>query len=435
MDSRICFSIPSFTMVEETKCYQESAMGSFTAKKPRNIRENNVKLLVDLYYTSKGLSVSEISKKLELSRTTISKINNILISTGLILPDGKGDSSDAGGKKPMIFSLNKEYGLVLCFHVEDESIATRLLNMRLETVYAEDLPIRKDLDLDSLGDMLHALYRRVVSLDANRRIIGIAVAVHALVDSREGICHYATHFPSWGRNIPLADKIAKSLNTTMPIFIDNWIRFKASAVHETGIIPKHDQGFILVDAGKHGVVAGISFGNGMGMEGSHLAGEIGHMVVNPSDERICHCGGRGCLESMLDFDRILGRAHSLKATYPESTVFSGETPLDMDRVFQAFRDGDPLAHVLMDEVTDWLAIGLSNVNQIFFPELLILEGDFGRAGPAYERMLREKADRISMVRMKNKVPLVFRESHEQDTLRGAVAYVLDRYINELKLDY
>lgn len=410
-------------------------MGSFTAKKPRNIRENNVKLLVDLYCTGNRLSISEISTKLELSRTTIFKINTILIATGLILPEGKGDSSDAGGKKPMIFSLNKEYGFVLCFHVEDELIATRLLNMRLETVYAEDLPIRKDLDLDSLCDMLHTLYRRVVSLDGNRRIIGIAVAVHALVDSREGICHYATHFPSWGRNVPLADTIASSFNTAIPIFIDNWIRFKASMVNGTGIIPKHTRGFILIDAGKHGVVAGISFGSGMGMEGSHLAGEIGHMIVNPSDERICHCGGRGCLESMLDFNRILDRAHNLKETYPESTIFNGETTPDMDRVFQAFRDGDALAHVLMDEVTDWLAIGLSNVNQIFFPELIILEGDFGKAGPSYECMLQEKVDRISMVRMKNKVHLVFRESQEQDTFRGAVAYVLDRYINELKLDY
>ncbi len=410
-------------------------MASNTGKKPRSLRENNVRLVLDLYYRHEQLSVLQISEELQLSRTTIFKINDILRDNDLILSDGKGTSTEFGGKKPNIFALNKDFGFVLCFHIQYDSIHVRLINLKLETVYSHDREIPVNAHLETVCETIRVLFKDVLAWKQDCKIISIAVAVHGLVNSIDGICYHSTHFPSWGQNAPLSELIARQIGYGIPIHIDSWIRFRTFAINEMGSLSDLSRGFILIDAGRFGVVAGIFFDKNIYKETNHLAGELGHMVVNPHDDHICQCGGRGCLESLLDFDRIIEHARSLQSLYPGSIVFAGKGNLSIEQIFEAFKQDDPLAVLLMDEVTDWLAIGLSNVNMIFFPELLVLEGDFGKAGSKYEKMLCDKMDRISMVRMQNKYNLVFHESDPEDTVVGAATYAIRNFFNELKFVY
>ncbi|MFA6784199.1 MAG: ROK family transcriptional regulator [Sphaerochaeta sp.] len=404
-------------------------MGNFTAKKPKNIRENNAKLLLSLYTKSKSLSVSQLTKRLQLSKTTLFKINDQLVASSLVLPEGKGSASLVGGKRPELYALNKDYGYVLCYHIQYQSIQVQLMNMRLETVVSLQVPIETDLDIHSVCMKMKELHEQVRIEQPLIHLLGVVVSVHALVDAKNGICLHATRFPSWGLNIPLASLISTTLQVDVEVFVDSWIQYKTLDISAFIEQEYHTNRFLLIDAGKYGVVAGIP----SHLEGEPLyAGEVGHMIVNPYDEGVCRCGGRGCLESMLDYDRILQRARSLQKEYPDSLLFTADT-LDMQHIFSSFQADDPLSVLLMEEVAHWLSIALSNINLMFFSHLVVFEGDFCSAGPKWEQMLREKTDNISMVRMKNKLKLVFHATSEDEILHGSALWVRNRSIQNLQL--
>ena len=71
-----------------------------SSRNPRNIKLDNQKLVLSLFRTMTTASVSEISERINLSSTTVSKILAVLQENGLIKSMGKGSSSDEGGKEP-----------------------------------------------------------------------------------------------------------------------------------------------------------------------------------------------------------------------------------------------------------------------------------------------------------------------------------------------
>lgn len=88
-----------------------------SSRKPRNIKLHNQKLVLSLFRTMTTASVSEISERINLSTTTVSKILAVLQENGLIKSIGKGSSTDEGGKKPELFALNETFKYVIGCYV------------------------------------------------------------------------------------------------------------------------------------------------------------------------------------------------------------------------------------------------------------------------------------------------------------------------------
>lgn len=396
---------------------------------------HNIQLILDMYRTHDQLSVAEVAERIKLSRTTIFKINHILLEAGLVVAEGKGDSTPIGGKRPNIYTLNKDYGYVACFHVKYDSIHLRMITMKLDTMYHADEPIEKNAPLPAVCSAMYRLYRNMLKVHPGANIIAAAAAVHGLVNSKDGICYHSTYFPSWGENAPLGYMLACKLRISVPVYVNSWIGFKTYAESEIGTYANQHMGFMLIDAGKHGIVSGIFLKDSLYRGANYLSGEIGHMIVDPHDNRVCQCGGAGCLESMISFDRLVEKAYHMRDGYPGSILFSYPEPFTIEHFTTACREGDHLARTLMSGIVNWLAIGLSNINLIYFPELIILEGDYGKAGPWFEQQLLNKIEKISMVRLKDKINLVFNEPQAKSTLIGAAAYAVRQHLKQLQLTY
>lgn len=68
------------------------------SSKPRHIKWHNQKLLLSMLRAEEALSISEISAKTSLSKTTVKKILQSLSEDGLVCSVGKGASTEEGGK-------------------------------------------------------------------------------------------------------------------------------------------------------------------------------------------------------------------------------------------------------------------------------------------------------------------------------------------------
>lgn len=133
-------------------------------------------------------------------------------------------------------------------------------------------------------------------------------------------------------------------------------------------------------------VLGVFVGTGVGgaiiidgklYTGQGGAGEIGHMVINPGG-LICGCGSQGCLEAYASKTGIQkatvaalrkGRKSVLSDAMSENGGIIKSSALKT-----AYEEGDHLAVEVITDAMRYLGIAVSNLINIFHPDLIIMGG-------------------------------------------------------------
>jgi glucokinase len=138
------------------------------------------------------------------------------------------------------------------------------------------------------------------------------------------------------------------------------------------------------------VTLGTGIGGGIVAAGRVLrgaegfAGEIGHMVVDPSGPR-CTCGKRGCWERFASGSGLarLAREAAHAGRLGSVVHLAGDDPdaVRGEHVTQAARAGDVEAQAVLDELGWWIAVGLSNLALVLDPEVVVLGGGMIEALP------------------------------------------------------
>lgn len=133
-----------------------------------------------------------------------------------------------------------------------------------------------------------------------------------------------------------------------------------------------------------GIGGGIVDQRGLFKGSRGLAGEVGHICVDPRG-RPCPCGSRGCLEAMCCGTAIRDRAEDALAAEPDSALAGkrkdGKLP-GAKEVFNAARDGDALARRVLDEVFADFGRGIANIHNALDPEQIVIGGGVSLAGDA-----------------------------------------------------
>jgi predicted NBD/HSP70 family sugar kinase len=395
--------------------------------RPKNIRSQNKKLILNLYRRQGLLSVSDLVDQVNLSRTTVMKINEELLSEAVIREAGKGASTDEGGKKPSVYAFNARKNLILTFYIRYGAVHLQLFDLLGETLAEGVTPIPVNESLPRIIEVMVALLKTQRSEEGfDDRLLACVVAVHGNIDSDTGVCLHSTYFPSWGKSFPLRDRLIEALGLSCPLSVENWIRLLAYSEKEKGLAKNHSS-VLFVDAGWHGITSGILINGTLYRGRNNLSGEIGHMVLDPRDEVKCACGGRGCFESLTSCLRLLEKATRLASETPDSALALHSGLLTLKVLFQACEDGDPLARSIVGEIVDWFAIGLSNLVLFFDPEIIILEGDYAQAGTWFQEELRCRAAGVSLLRFQRDTPLLFKESSYATVMKGAADLAIEKF--------
>lgn len=126
------------------------------------------------------------------------------------------------------------------------------------------------------------------------------------------------------------------------------------------------------------IIDGRIFSGGLNFSGA----ELGHTVI-VAGGRLCGCGRRGCWETYssatglvrLTRERIDElRARGTHSRMCEVERVSGRT------AFSLSREGDIEAQKVVDEYINYLAIGVTNMINIFQPEILLIGGGISGEG-------------------------------------------------------
>ena len=181
-----------------------------------------------------------------------------------------------------------------------------------------------------------------------------------------------------------------------------------------------------------GIGAGIILNGELQRGGTGIAGEAGHIIVNPTGSELCGCGASGCLEAMASGTALgrLGRraadadpAGRLAQLAGTATHVTGET------VHQAAAEGDPTARKLFDELGYWLGVGIASLVNVFDPQVVILGGGLVTTGDLLLAPARESFERFVFGRSHRTLPALALARMEANAgLIGAALLALHQHL-------
>ncbi len=197
---------------------------------------------------------------------------------------------------------------------------------------------------------------------------GIGMGVPGMIDSEKGVVLLSNNLRWYDFHI--ADEV--SALTGLKVKIANDANVAILAEVKFGAA-KNRKNVIMLTLGT-GVGGGI-VANGELYEGNLSVGaELGHMVINKLGEP-CTCGRRGCLEAHASATALIRKTCRAMQKHKDSKMWDTYTPETVTgKAAFEYMNIDKYAKEVVDEYIDDLASGITNLVNIFRPEVVLLGG-------------------------------------------------------------
>jgi len=389
-------------------------------------RNSNILKVLNVLRASTRCTISEVADRARLSRLTVAKILDLLAEGDIVTPVGKAPGKIEGGRRPQLYNFNSSARYSLGILIGEKSVTGRLVDLNIETAGVFRKSIAPDLNAAELLSVIDELIAALVDNPHIPResILGIGVGSQGVTDFERGIVLTSPHNPSWGKELPLRDMIQKRVGVAIPVYVDNAIRFRTLAETTAGRLRNVQNSQVIHCA--DGLIAGNIL-NATIYRGVHnIAGSIGHMKINVTDTERCDCGGFGCFEMQVMPRRVLARAQSLKADFPDSVlVRNPDGALYLEELFAASESGDGLARIVMDETIAWFAIAIHNLILMYDPEVVVIQGTYAHAGDYFINSLRERVGKVSLINVAQRTTIEYSQLDDEEAgTLGAASYVL-----------
>lgn len=256
-----------------------------------DIRANNISMIFQLLFPANRLSRAELGRCTGLSRMAISDVTAEMMNNGIIREVGE-DQRTGRGKRSAILALDTAHWRVCVVDLsEPYLVKSAIVDLYGRVVDRIELA-RDDIRQISVDDVIEAIDR--ISAQTDLPLLGIGVAVPGVVDCEGDVVH-AVRF-GW-KNIPLRAMLEDHYG--IPVLVNNCTDMALVGEKQFGTAAANS---MLIRIGL-GIGVAVSLNNEI-VEGEHyMAGEIGHIIVDPSGPE-CECGKQGCLEAYLSVPRL-----------------------------------------------------------------------------------------------------------------------------------
>lgn len=249
-------------------------------------------------------------------------------------------------------------------------------NILKESSVPTNLPRPAEAVCDDIAALCAALADGV-------RVHGIGVGCPGTVDG--GVVRYSNNL-NW-HDFAMADYLQGK--TGLPVRLANDANAAALGEALAGCAKGAESAVI--------VTLGTGVGGGVVLNGKLLTGytgaasEPGHTVIcDTPNAPLCTCGRRGCFEAYASATALIRMTRQTMDAHPESalhTVAANGT-VNGRTAFDAAELGDAAAKQVVDDYIHYLAVGIANLINMFFPQVIGLSGGVANQGENLLRPLR-----------------------------------------------
>ncbi|MBW4615809.1 MAG: ROK family protein [Desmonostoc vinosum HA7617-LM4] len=242
-------------------------------------------------------------------------------------------------------------------------------------------------DLDIMRSLIHSLLQ-------GTKPSAIGISFGGPVDASTGTVRLSHHVAGW-ENFALKDLLQQEFG--VPVCVDNDANVAALGEHRFGAGQGYDSLFYIT------VSTGVGGGwilNGKPWRGAGgMAGEIGHMVVDPSGP-VCLCGKRGCVERLVSGPYMAQNLREILENEPPTSqgreilrglVGDNLELLTGQLVSEAASAGDDLAREVLHRGAWGLGVAIGNVANLINPQRFVMGGSVMKSGEDFWDLIQQIA--------------------------------------------
>lgn len=221
---------------------------------------------------------------------------------------------------------------------------------------------------DNIKKYSKKLIKEIISENKDIQKIGIGFPASNIIN---GVAN------RFGETINLPQILFEEFN--IPTFLKNDVKCSAICEKTIGSLKEYDN-CLFITLGT-GIGSAYFYKNELVVPNKYQGFEIGHMIIE-KDGKTCKCGKKGCFEqyaSMRVFREKIEKLFNIEK-------------VTSNKMFEILESNEKEEQVskIIDEYTEYLAIGLTNVINIFEPDAISIGGSFSYYSSIFMEKLKEK---------------------------------------------
>ena len=252
----------------------------------------------------------------------------------------------------------------------------------------------------------------------------IGIGIPGIINQKEGNLTQAPNISDVS-NFPIF-KILEDQLTPIPFVLENDANSAAAGEFWLGSC-KDASSMIMLTLGT-GLGGGIIF-NGDLWQGEYgMAGEIGHMVIDP-DGPECNCGSNGCLETFASAE-ALRRIVSNSPSLTEKTA--GTEPDHIpEKIKDLAMEGDDESIKIWEEFGKYLGIGITSLINLLNVDSIVIGGGLSNAWDLFIENTEMEIERRALKGPKSKLNIYRTELGDDAGIIGS-AYLAFKELEFIK---
>ncbi|MGH3728300.1 MAG: ROK family transcriptional regulator [Micromonosporaceae bacterium] len=370
------------------------------------LREANQRRLLRAIRGAGSLTQAQIARATGLSAATVSNIVRELRDAGTVTVA----PTSSGGRRAQSVSLARDTGLAVGVHVTADHLRAAVCDMAYEVLAEERIPYGAGLSAERglrRAEWLVSTLLRQARVDRTK-IRGVGVALPGPVDAVTGHVTAGTVLTAW-EGVDVAGELSERVN--LPVEVSN--DANAAALGELIWGAGRDCTELAYLKLSSGVGAALVINGEVYSGAAGLAGEFGHITVNDQG-RICRCGNRGCLETVVGGPYLL----DLLPHRPD------EPRPDLDELIEAAIDGDLGSRRVIADAGRAVGSAAAVLCNLLNPQRLIVGGELAAAGGLLLEPITEMLARQTLPKAAAMVQVVPAELGDSAAVRGALGTVV-----------
>ncbi|MCY0878714.1 MAG: ROK family transcriptional regulator [Firmicutes bacterium] len=356
------------------------------------------------------LSRRRIAQYTGLTKSTVTVAVQRLFAKNILME--VGTINNGPGRPEVLLNLNPTAGYIIGAGIDVASYHVVLFDLEAHILQQYLASFEANASPREVLSRIAADVKRMKSLIEEREYWGFGLSIPSVI-STEGDVIYAPNL-KWA-DVPVKDYFVNLLGE--PVFVLNDADAGAVAEYFFGEGQKSE---LLVY-----LTLGMGIGGGIVVNGDLLRGttgasaEVGHMVI-AANGPLCSCGRRGCFEALASVRTLIERATRARDAWEW---------LSLDEIVNGFSAGEAWAVSAVNETVQYIAEGVTNIANIYDPDMIVLGGPLARLGPYLEHYVQSHVSRHIIAANHRRIAIKITSLGQFASDLGAGAMVLNTAVD------
>ena len=341
------------------------------------------------YIFSGDLSIADLSRAVNLSVPTVTKLIGELVDEGFV--HNFGEQGSAGGRRPNIYGLNPYAGYFIGVEIRTDSLVLAAVNFKGQLLCDTIVDFEMNNDPHSFDRLCETIRGFIDGHKIpHEKVLAVGVNISGRVNSRTGYSH--SYFFVEEQPLTLLEE-----RLDCPVYIENDTRAATYGEYMYG--DAHNEQTMLYINASWGLGLGMIIDGKVFYGKSGFSGEFGHFPLL-DNEIICRCGKRGCLETGASgsaLHRLFLEKLRQGSVSMLSDKFKRGEEISLKDILDAVLKEDVLAIEILESVGHTLGKAIAGLINMFNPEMIVIGGLLSVAGESLMLPIRTAVNKYSLM--------------------------------------